>query len=495
MLIGLDMTVLHLAAPELGASLRPNSSELLWIVDIYGFMVAGFLITMGTLGDRIGRRRLLLVGATAFGLASLVAAYSVNVPMLIAARALLGIAGATLMPSTLSLISNMFRDAHQRRFAIAVWMTNFLIGGAVGPLVGGVLLAHFWWGSVFLIGVPLPVILIVAGRFLLPEYRDPGSGRIDPVSVFLSIATVIPVVYGLKELARNGFEYPSLVSIAAGAAFGVAFVLRQLRSTDPVLDVALFRRPAFSVALSAQTMGLFVQTGIQFLLLQYFQLVLGMSALRAGLLVLPAMVAGVIGSLAAPMLTRWLHPGAVMNAGFGLAAVGLLAITVIDGTSGLVLGAAGFAIAAFGISVALALTNDVIISSAPPERAGSAAGAGETGAELGNALGVAILGSVVTAAYRAEVTGQTMPDGVPDDLAGNARDTLAGATAVTDRLSEPVGAELLDLTRQAFTDGMRYATIATIAIVVALIIAIETLLRRQPEQVPDDVPETQHDSR
>ncbi|MFC9424292.1 MFS transporter [Streptomyces sp. NPDC056987] len=477
-LIGLDMTVLHLAAPELGESLGPSGAQLLWIVDIYGFLVASFLATMGTLGDRIGRRKLLLIGAAAFAVASLLAAYATGVAMLIAARALLGIAGATLMPSTLSLISNMFRDPGQRRFAIAVWMTNFSVGGMIGPLVGGVLLEHFWWGSVFLVGVPVGVVLLLVGPVLLPEYRDPRPGRLDPLSVVLSIVTVMPVVYGFKQVAQDGVRTTSLLAVVLGLGFAVAFVRRQLRITSPMLDLRLFSRPGFSVALGGQTMGLFVVTGTQFLVLQYFQLVLGLTPLTAGLWALPAMVAGVVGTLLAPAAAARLHPGRVMAGGFALAVPGLVLISLADATSGLALTATGFAVLSFGVQAALALTNDVIISSAPPERAGNAAGVGETGAELGNALGVAAFGSVATAFYGARMAGDALPDGVRPELADLARSTLTGAIGAADRLPGAVGDELLATARSAFTTGMHAAALCGVGILVLLTVASLNLARR-----------------
>ncbi|MFF1463791.1 MFS transporter [Streptomyces sp. NPDC058330] len=478
MLIGLDMTVLHLAAPELSESLRPSGTQLLWIVDIYGFLVASFLAIMGTLGDRIGRRKLLLIGAAAFAVASLLAAYATGVAMLIAARALLGIAGATLMPSTLSLISNMFRDPNQRRFAIAVWMTNFSIGGMIGPLVGGVLLEYFWWGSVFLVGVPVGVILLIVGPVLLPEFRDPRPGRLDPLSVVLSIVTVMPVVYGFKQVAQDGVRVTSLLAVALGLVFAVAFVRRQLRIASPMLDLRLFSRPGFSVALGGQMMGLFVVTGTQFLVLQYFQLVLGLSPLTAGLWVLPAMVAGVVGTLLAPAAAARLHPGWVMAGGFALAVPGLVLISLAGAVSGFALTATGFAVVSLGVQAALALTNDVIISSAPPERAGNASGVGETGAELGNALGVAAFGSVATAFYGARMAGDALPDGLRPELADLARSTLAGATEAADRLPDAVGDELLATAGSAFTSGMNAAALCGIAILVLLTAASLNLARR-----------------
>ena len=241
----MDLTVLNLALPALSEDLQPTSSQLLWIVDIYGFMVAGLLITMGTLGDRIGRRRLLLIGAGAFGAASVVAAFSTSAEMLIAARALLGIAGATLAPSTLSLIRNMFEQPGQRTFAIGVWITSFSVGAAVGPLIGGLLLERFWWGSVFLPALPVMGLLLAVGPRLLPEYRDPEAGRLDLVSAGISLLAVLAVIYGLKAIAQDGLGPTAVLSILVGLAAGAAFLQRQRRLADPLIDPRLFRcRPS-----------------------------------------------------------------------------------------------------------------------------------------------------------------------------------------------------------------------------------------------------------
>lgn len=477
MLIGLDMTVLHLAVPYLSRHLHPSGTELLWIVDIYGFMVAGFLVMMGTLGDRIGRRRLLLTGGVAFAAASTLAAFSTSAGTLVASRALLGVAGATLMPSTLSLISNMFRDPRQRRIAVAVWMTNFSIGGMIGPLVGGVFLEHFWYGSVFLLGVPVGVVLLIAGPLLLPEYRDPAAGRLDPVSAALSVVTVLLVVYGFKEIAQHGVRLLSLLSLVAGLCLGTVFVRRQLRLSDPMLDLRLFRRPEFGVSLAGLTLGLFAVTGMQFLLLQYFQLVLGMSPLVTGLWTLPAVGAGVVSALLAPFVAHRTSPGRVMAAGFLLAVPGLALLTRAGPASGPLLGVIGFAVTSFGVQAALALTNEAILSSAPPERAGNASGIGETGANLGEALGVAVAGSVAAAVYRANLSTGVLPGGIGPDAARAARATLGGATEAATRLSGQLGDDLLALARAAFTDGMHVAALVNIGILMALTAAHVTLLR------------------
>jgi DHA2 family multidrug resistance protein-like MFS transporter len=245
LMLSVDISVLFLALPHLSADLKPSVSQQLWISDIYGFMIAGFLVSMGTLGDRIGRRRLLLIGAASFGIASVVAAFSVNASMLIASRAVLGIAGATLAPSTLALISNMFRDPRQRGFAIAVWTSCFIGGVALGPVLGGLLLDYFWWGSAFLIGVPVMVVLVIVGPKVLPEYRDPNAGRLDLTSVALYLMAVLPAIYGLQEIARNGWQPVPIGAIGTGVAFGALCVQRQWRLAHPLFDLQLFRNRTF----------------------------------------------------------------------------------------------------------------------------------------------------------------------------------------------------------------------------------------------------------
>ena len=323
LLYAMDLTVLNLAVPHLSADLQPSSVQLLWIVDVYGFMVAGLLVTMGTLGDRIGRRRLLLAGAAGFAVASVLAALSTSPEMLIAARAVLGVAGATVAPSTLSLIRHMFADPRQRTVAVSVWITSFSVGGAIGPLAGGLLLEWFWWGSVFLLAVPVMGLLLVLGPILLPEYRAPEAGRLDLASAGMSLGAVLAAIYGLEQLAQDGPGWPPAVSIVVGLAVGVAFVRRQQRLADPLLDLRLFRVPAFSAALTTNVLSFFVGFGALLFVAQRLQLVLGLSPLRAGLWMLPASAGFIVGSMLTPLLAGHLRPGLVMACGLGLAAVGL----------------------------------------------------------------------------------------------------------------------------------------------------------------------------
>ena len=335
-LYSMDLTVLNLAVPSLSMQLKPTSVQLLWIVDIYGFMLAGSLMTMGTLGDRIGRRKLLLAGAGAFGIASVIAAFSTSAAMLIAARALLGIGGATLAPSTLSLIRNMFHDSRQRTVAIGVWVSSFSFGTAIGPLVGGLLLQRFWWGSVFLAGVPVMLLLLVAGPILLPEFKDPNAGDVDLISAMLSLAGVLSVIYGVKQIAQAGPALPSILSILAGLAIGVAFIRRQRRLVEPLIDLQLFRAPAFSASLATYTLATFVALGVFVFISQYLQFVLGLSPLHAGLWTMPLGAAFIAGSTLTPVIARRARPAYVIAGGLTLAAVGFGMLTQVGGPAGFV---------------------------------------------------------------------------------------------------------------------------------------------------------------
>ena len=473
----MDLTVLNLALPALSEDLQPSSSQLLWIVDIYGFMVAGLLITMGTLGDRIGRRRLLLIGAAAFGLASLFAALSNSAEMLIAARALLGVAGATLAPSTLSLIRNMFDHPRERTFAIGVWITSFSVGAAVGPLIGGLLLEHFWWGSVFLPALPVMGLLLVVGPRLLPEYRDPEAGRLDLISAAVSLVAVLAVIYGLKQIAQDGVGWIAALSIGAGLALGAAFVRRQQRLADPLIDLRLFRVPAFNAALAANTFGFFVNFGIAVFLAQYLQLVHGLSPFEAGLWTVPYAGAFIVGALLTPLYVRRIRPGYVIAGGLALAGAGFALLTQVDGESALATLVTGSVVFALGLAPVYTLAADLMVGAAPPERAGAAAGISETSSEFGGALGIAVLGAVGTAVYRGQIEGE-VPAGVPPGAAEAARDTLGGAVAAGDELPDPLAPELVDAAREAFTQALQLAATLSAAVAIGAAVLAAAQLRR-----------------
>ena len=481
----MDLTVLNLAIPKLSAALEPTSSQLLWIIDIYGFVVAGSLITMGTLGDRIGRRRLLLIGAGAFGVVSLLAAFSTSAGMLIASRALMGVAGATLAPSTLSLIFNMFEDPKQRSVAIGWWIASFSAGSAIGPLAGGVLLEYFWWGSVFLLALPVMALLLVLGPRVLPEYRDPEAGRLDLRSAGMSLLAVLAVIFGLKEIAQDGISWLAIFTIVAGFVLGVLFARRQSTLADPLIDIRLFRIPALGASLMTYFLSIFVAVGYFLFVAQYLQLVLEQSPLEAGLWSLPSAVGFTIGSTVGPRILRRFRPALVMAGGLVLSAVGL-GILMGVGESGLAILVTGSVIISLGLAPVVALATELIVGSAPPEKAGAASGISETGGELGGALGLAILGSIGTAVYRARL-GRTLPAGIPAEAAETARDTLGGAMSVASQLPAEVGDRLVDAARLAFTDGLRLTTAisAILALGVAVVAAVLLRTVRPPSEADE----------
>jgi DHA2 family multidrug resistance protein-like MFS transporter len=474
----MDLTVLDLALPQISVELRPTSSQLLWIADIYGFMVAGCLITMGSLGDRIGRRRLLMIGAAGFGVASVVAALSTSVAMLIAARVLLGIAGASFAPSTLSLIRGMFLEPRQRTVAIGVWATSYSLGGAIGPLLGGLVLQQFAWGSVFLIGVPVMVVLVAVGPLLLPEFRDPDAGALDLPSAALSLASVLLVIYGVKRCAEDGLAWVPAGAIAAGVAVGTAFLRRQRTLARPMIDLRLFRERAFSTSLGAYALGIFLMFGGYLFVAQYLQLVLGLSPLHAGLATLPSMMSFIGVSLVVPLIARRVRPTRVMAWGLVLVAIGFAVLTQV-GALGIAAVIVGSVIYSIGTSPLAILATDLVVGSAPVERAGAASAISETGAELGGALGIAILGSVSVAVYRS-IMADGLPAQLPAEAAAVARSTLGGALEVADQLSGSRGTQLLDIARDAFTRG--FAWTAAVSVLLALIMAAVMVVRLRPSR-------------
>ncbi|GAA1362776.1 MFS transporter [Streptomyces beijiangensis] len=479
LLTSLDTSVLFLALPHISADLDPSGTQQLWIVDIYALMIAGFLVTMGTLGDRIGRRLLLLFGASLFAMASVLAAYSSSAEMLIATRALLGIAGATLMPSTLGLIRNMFQDSAQRSVAIAVWMSTFMLGIAAGPLAGGALLDSFWWGSVFLLGVPVMVLLLLTGPFLLPEFRSDEAGRVDLGSVLLSLLTTLPVFYGIKELAADGPELLTLVALAVGATFGVLFVKRQNRLASPLLDLSSFKDSTFSSALTVMLIGSAVMGGITLSTSQFLQLVQGMSPMRAGLWLLPAAVSVIVSGMASPGLAQKLGAGNVICGGLLFTVTGGLMLSQVDDASSVGYVITCFSLVYFGIGPMSALTTDIVVGSVPAEKAGSAASTSETSTQLGVALGVAGLGSIGSAVYGGEVK-SAIPSEALGDVAATAHDSLAGAVSVAPQLSGDAGASLLEDARAAFVSGMGAVGATIGALVAAMVILAAVRLRKGP---------------
>ncbi len=481
LVVSMDMSVLYLALPALTVDLQPSSAEQLWILDIYSFMLAGLLVTMGSLGDRIGTRRLLMIGSVVFGVASVLAAFSQNPEQLIASRVLLGIGGATLAPSTLSLLRTLFVDPVQRGMAVGVWTAGFAGGGSFGPVVAGFLLEHFWWGSVFLINLPIMAVLLIAAPLILPEAKNPDPGRFDLLAVAGSIVTMLALVFALKHTAQDGVDWQAGAALVVAAAVGTWFVRRQRASTHPIIDFPLFRNPAFSVAVIVILVSVFVIAGFNLLLSQFLQLVMGFSTLEAGLWSLFPAVAAAVASLTAPFVMKRRPPSVILLGSICVAAVGAAVVGLVGLPGSVTTGAAlaillcGMVIASLGVGTGTTLGSDRVLATAAPEKAGAAGAVSETGAELGGALGIAVLGSINLATYRLALGGDVPPDS-----------TLAGV------LSDPTtGSAVADRAREAYVDGMEAAAGATVGMLVVAGLVSAYLFRRaarttapEPERMP-----------
>ncbi|KUJ66647.1 MFS transporter [Streptomyces albus subsp. albus] len=475
LLVAVDATVLGLATPYLSEDLRPSSTQLLWIGDVYSFVIAGLLVSMGSLGDRIGRKRMLLWGSVAFGAVSVLNAYASSPEMMIAARALLGVAGATLMPATLALIRNLFHDPRERSLAVGVWGATASAGAAVGPVVGGFLLEHFWWGSVFLINLPVMAVLVLVGIRLLPESRNPAPGPWDLPSVVLSLVGVVAVVYAVKETAAYGPRPDSAAALSVGVAALVWFVRRQLTLPVPLLDMRLFANRGFSAAVLADLLTILGLAGLIFFLSQFLQLVQGRGPLEAGLAELPAAVGAVAAGLIAGRAARRISVRAVVAGGLGAIAVALAALVWLRTDTGYPLLGAVLLVVGVGAGFSFTVTADVILSTVPKEQAGAASAVSETAYELGAALGIALLGSIVTGTYR----DFEVPARVPEAAAAEAHDSLGGAVESAAGLPHRLGAELFDSATGAFVEGLRIAAGVGAGVLLATAVAAWFLLRGQ----------------
>jgi MFS transporter, DHA2 family, multidrug resistance protein len=481
LLIGVDGTVLALATPFIGEDLGATNTAILWIGDIYSFVLAALLISMGSLGDRIGHKKLLLGGATAFAFVSVITAYSTSAEMLIASRALLGVAGATLAPATLALIRGIFPDARERSVAVGIWASAFSAGAAFGPVLGGILLEHFWWGSVFLINVPVMVVLLIGGVVLLPEHRNPRPGPWDLPSVGLSMVGMLGVVYAIKEGAALGVRPDVLAAGAFGAAALIAFVRRQLRLPTPLIDVRLFGNRAFSGVVAANLLSVLGLSGLVFFLSQFFQLVHGYGPLKAGLAELPAAVTATIFGVLAGVAVRYWSSRTVLTAGLALVGVAMASLTFLTpSTPYLPLGIALFLVGV-GLGMAFTVASDVILASVEKERAGAAAAVSETAYELGMALGIATLGSIVTSVYR----GFAVPAGIPPAVESHARDSLSAAIHAAEALPAAQREALLTSAKAAFTDGLAIASGVGSALMLISAAAVWVLLRARLPSEPE----------
>lgn len=478
LLVSVDNTVLSFALPEIAVELAPSGAEQLWIIDAYPLVLAGLLVTMGTLGDRFGRRRMLLIGATGFAAVSALAAFAPTAGLLIAARVLLGFFGAMLMPSTLSLLRSIFQNRDQRRMAIAVWASAFSAGSALGPIVGGFLLEHFAWGSVFLIAVPVLIPLLIAAPLLVPESRDPSPGKIDPISILLSMGAMIPVVYAIKSLAVDGPTLTGAAWALLGVVMGALFVRRQLRSRTPMLDMALFRRGSFSGAILVNLLSVVALVGFLYFVPQHLQLVLGMSPMTAGLALVPGMLAVIVAGLTVVPISRRVPPHVVVPAALLFSVVGYILVAFTTAGHGATPLIIAFVVLGIGIGAAETISNELILSSAPAAKAGAASAVSETAYELGAVLGTAVLGGIITAFYRGALV---IPDGVPAEAAHAARETLAGAYTAAEQLPGGLGTALWDAAASAFESGVTVTSLIGAGLVVgAGVIAAVTLRMPRP---------------
>lgn len=481
LLIAIDNTVLGFAVPSLSRELNPSAGQLLWIVDIYAFLLAGLLITMGSLGDRIGRRRLLLFGSAAFGAASAFAAFSTSAEMLIAARALLGIAGATLMPSTLALLRTLFPEQRQRMLAIAIWASAFSAGAAFGPILGGLLLEHFFWGSIFLINIPVAALVLVAVPLLVPESRNPTPGRFDPLSVLQSITGMLTAVYGLKRLAAGEVSLVPILAFAMGVAILVSFVRRQRRLPEPLLDLSLFSLPRFRTAVMTNFMLVFALVGSMFFLTQLLQLAYGMSPLRASLVLVPGLLASVVASFVVIPLARRYSLRALVATGILIAGAGFALLIGAPESNGYLVAGLAFLALGTGMGLAETLTNSAVLSSAPAHRSGAASAISETAYELGGALGVAILGAVLSAIYRVQLLGTPIEvaegETLPRGAVPGAAETLAAAEEISSGLGGQVGASIWDAAHSAFVTSVHWTSAVATALMLVAAALVLIMLR------------------
>lgn len=464
LLVSVDNTVLSFALPEISMALSPSGAEQLWIIDAYPLVLAGLLVTMGTMGDRFGRRKLLLIGAIGFAAVSGLAAFAPTAGLLIASRALLGFFGAMLMPSTLSLLRSVFRNRDQRRMAIAVWAAGFSAGSALGPIVGGFLLEHYSWGAVFLVAVPVLIPLLIFAPILVPESRDPNPGRIDPLSILFSMAAMIPVVYAIKSFATDGPNLVALAWAALGIAMGTLFVRRQLRADIPMLDMALFRRGSFSGAILVNLFSVIALVGFLYFVSQHVQLILGLSPMQAGFALVPGMAAMIVAGLVVVPISRRVPAHVLVPSALVFSVAGYLLVAFTTSEHGVAPLIAAFVVLGIGIGAAETISNELILSSAPAEKAGAASAVSETAYELGAVLGTAVLGGIITAFYRGALV---LPEGLPAEAAAAARETLAGAYTAAAKLPAQLGGALWDAAATAFGSGIMVTSLIGAGLVVA----------------------------
>ena len=473
LIVALDATVLHVAVPSLTEDLRPGAQQLLWIVDAYPLVAASLLILFGTLGDRIGRRRVLLMGYGLFAAASGLAAFAPDPQVLIGARALLGAGCAMIMPATLSILRQVFPDRRERATAIGIWSAVAAVGAAVGPVLGGFLVEHFWWGSVFLINIPLMAVMLVVGRVLLPESRGGADGPWDVVGALAAALGVFGCVLGIKRLGGGAgpLDVTVCLPLLAGVALLVWFIRRQRRRPHPLLDLRMFANAAFSTSVACIVVAMLALVGLELIAVQYLQLVLGLSPFETGLRLLPLTFAAMGAGLAGSRLLRRYGPRRMVSAGFVLTAVAVLSLVVMGQRDRPGLLTTAFVLLGFGLETTLFGAYESMLNETPAHCAGSAAAIGETSYQLGAGMGIALLGSVMNAAYAPSAPGV----GSADRAAANR--SLGEAYTVADRIGGGPGAALRHAARQSFVSGLHVTLVVSAALLAAGAVAALRLPR------------------
>jgi DHA2 family multidrug resistance protein-like MFS transporter len=481
LLIAVDNTILAFALPSIAQDFRPAATTQLWIIDVYSLVLATLLVAMGSLGDRIGRRRMLLIGAAGFAVVSAAAAFAPSAGYLVAARAVLGFFGAMLMPSTLSLIRNIFEDASARRLAIAIWASFFTAGSALGPIVGGALLEHFHWGAVFLVAVPILLPLLILAPRLVPESRDPNPGPLDPISVVLSLTTMLPLVWAIKTAAHDGLTWVIGGALAVTVVSALMFFRRQNRSATPMIDIHLFGYAPFASSVLANFLSVVGLIGFIFFVSQHLQLVLGLSPLAAGLVTLPGAVLSMVAGIGVVRLIKWIAPHQLVVIGLVLVSAGFGMILLFRHDLTVAAVVASFIVLEIGVGISQTITNDTIVSSVPPAKSGAASAVSETAYELGAVVGTAVLGTIFTAFYRANVQ---VPQGLSASQSTDAAESIGGATSVAQQLPPAAADKLLNSARVAFDSGI--APTAIIAGLLTLVAAAVVAFAFRGQRFRDD---------